>query len=85
MTNLARSLRDSILKLHIEFTSPILLLSTTTNTSKRTIEAGSAPADTCRQVKCETCGKITWAGCGQHVEAVMQGVKEEDKCTCPRN
>ncbi|KAH9481179.1 hypothetical protein JR316_0005699 [Psilocybe cubensis] len=45
----------------------------------------SAPVDACRQVKCPKCGKITWAGCGQHVEAVMQTVKEEDKCTCPRN
>ncbi|KAL1949541.1 hypothetical protein VTO73DRAFT_8422 [Trametes versicolor] len=23
-------------------------------------------------------------GCGQHADAVMQSVKEEDKCTCPR-
>ncbi|KAK0446209.1 hypothetical protein EV421DRAFT_1793046 [Armillaria borealis] len=42
------------------------------------------PVDSCRLVKCEKCGKATWAGCGQHVESVMKDVKEEDKCTCAR-
>ncbi|KAF9473804.1 hypothetical protein BDN70DRAFT_816724 [Pholiota conissans] len=49
------------------------------------MKESTAPVEACRQVKCETCGKITWAGCGQHVEAVMAEVKEEDKCTCPRD
>jgi len=40
--------------------------------------------DACFQVKCDDCGKVTWRGCGQHVEEVMKGVSEEDKCTCPR-
>ncbi len=34
----------------------------------------------CRAVPCQTCGKTTWAGCGQHVEQVMQGVPADDRC-----
>ncbi|KIJ98164.1 hypothetical protein K443DRAFT_219029 [Laccaria amethystina LaAM-08-1] len=49
-----------------------------------TIVVESTPADGCRAVKCEKCGKTTWAGCGLHVEAVMGNVKEENKCTCAR-
>lgn len=28
----------------------------------------------CRKVKCVTCGKWTWAGCGQHIEQCLAGV-----------
>ena len=28
----------------------------------------------CRAVRCKTCGKTTWAGCGQHVDQVKAGV-----------
>ncbi|KAI0067228.1 hypothetical protein BV25DRAFT_1795088 [Artomyces pyxidatus] len=45
----------------------------------------SAPVSTCYAVKCDTCGKTTWKGCGKHVEAVMQDVQEEDKCKCARD
>ncbi|KAF8843800.1 hypothetical protein BDN67DRAFT_945036 [Paxillus ammoniavirescens] len=38
----------------------------------------------CFAVTCDKCGKTTWKGCGQHVESVMAGVKEEDRCVCPR-
>lgn len=34
----------------------------------------------CRAVTCKTCGKQTWAGCGQHVEEVMRGVPRADRC-----
>ena len=34
----------------------------------------------CRPVPCETCGKITWAGCGDHVEEVRAMVRPEDWC-----
>lgn len=34
----------------------------------------------CRQVSCKTCGKTTWAGCGQHVDSVMRGVPVRDRC-----
>ncbi len=34
----------------------------------------------CRAVKCRTCGKTTWAGCGQHVDQVMRGVPTAQRC-----
>lgn len=36
----------------------------------------------CRPVTCRNCGKTTWAGCGQHVDEVMQGVPQAERCTC---
>ncbi|KAI0090983.1 hypothetical protein BDY19DRAFT_668463 [Irpex rosettiformis] len=30
----------------------------------------SMPVDACYAVKCSTCGKTTWKGCGQHVDSV---------------
>ncbi|GAA1963956.1 hypothetical protein [Microbacterium aquimaris] len=34
----------------------------------------------CRQVTCKTCGKATWAGCGQHVEQALAGVPRAQRC-----
>ena len=34
----------------------------------------------CRAVTCRKCGKITWAGCGQHVSQVMAGVPAARRC-----
>jgi hypothetical protein len=34
----------------------------------------------CRAVTCKTCGKTTWAGCGQHVDQVMRGVPSAQRC-----
>ena len=34
----------------------------------------------CRPVNCKTCGKTTWAGCGQHVDQVMAGVPRSARC-----
>lgn len=34
----------------------------------------------CRAVSCSTCGKTTWAGCGEHVDEVMRGVARADRC-----
>ena len=34
----------------------------------------------CRPATCKTCGKATWAGCGQHVDQVMAGVPRADRC-----
>lgn len=34
----------------------------------------------CRPVDCKTCGKTTWAGCGQHVDEVMRGVPAAQRC-----
>ena len=34
----------------------------------------------CRATTCNTCGKTTWAGCGQHVDQVMKNVSRQDRC-----
>lgn len=34
----------------------------------------------CRQVTCRTCGKATWAGCGQHVEQALAGIPHSQRC-----
>ena len=34
----------------------------------------------CRAVTCRTCGKATWAGCGQHADAVLRGVPASARC-----
>jgi hypothetical protein len=36
----------------------------------------------CRQVKCSSCGKATYAGCGKHVEQVLAGVPASQRCRC---
>lgn len=36
----------------------------------------------CQKISCESCGKPTWTGCGQHVELALADVKPEDRCTC---
>lgn len=36
----------------------------------------------CREVKCRTCQKPTWAGCGAHVEQVLGHVPKNKRCTC---
>ncbi len=38
----------------------------------------------CHRVKCERCGKPTWAGCGAHVEQALEGVPKDQRCQCPR-
>ena len=34
----------------------------------------------CRPATCRTCGKTTWAGCGQHVDQVMRNVPTGQRC-----
>ena len=34
----------------------------------------------CRTTTCRTCGKTTWAGCGQHVDEVMSAVPRGARC-----
>lgn len=34
----------------------------------------------CRAVSCKTCGKTTWAGCGQHIDAVKKTVSPGQWC-----
>lgn len=34
----------------------------------------------CRPITCKTCGKTTWAGCGQHIEDVKRTVPAQNWC-----
>ena len=34
----------------------------------------------CQAVRCKTCGKTTWTGCGQHVDQVKAGVAASQWC-----
>ena len=34
----------------------------------------------CRPVRCKTCSKTTWAGCGQHIAQVKSGVPSGQWC-----
>ncbi len=36
----------------------------------------------CSPARCSTCGKVTWSGCGEHVDAVMGDVPRAQQCTC---
>lgn len=36
----------------------------------------------CSPATCPTCRKITWSGCGRHVDAVFAGVPNDKRCTC---
>lgn len=38
----------------------------------------------CHRVQCEKCGKVSWQGCGAHVEQVLAGVPEDKRCKCER-
>jgi hypothetical protein len=38
----------------------------------------------CAQITCSSCGKPTWAGCGQHVDEALAGIPEADRCSCPQ-
>lgn len=38
----------------------------------------------CYPTPCATCGRTTWAGCGEHVDAVRAVVPAAEWCTCPR-
>lgn len=36
----------------------------------------------CSRVRCGSCGKATWSGCGEHVEQALAGVPESERCRC---
>ena len=38
----------------------------------------------CQRIRCEQCHKPTYAGCGKHIEQVLRGVTEADRCHCQR-
>ncbi|MED7949576.1 hypothetical protein ACFVYP_37035 [Kitasatospora sp. NPDC058201] len=39
----------------------------------------------CRRTTCRICGKAGYAGCGMHVDQVLAGVRQADRCSCDRN
>ncbi len=36
----------------------------------------------CSPAVCGQCKKITWTGCGQHVDQALAGIPPENRCTC---
>jgi hypothetical protein len=36
----------------------------------------------CIAVTCSTCGGVTWAGCGDHVQDVLGSFPEDEHCRC---
>lgn len=36
----------------------------------------------CVRVPCPTCQLVTWDGCGTHVDEVMAGVPDDQRCRC---
>ena len=36
----------------------------------------------CSPATCSQCGKATYRGCGQHVDQVLAGVPQEQRCEC---
>ena len=34
----------------------------------------------CSLTTCRICGKKTWRGCGTHVEQIMAGIPEDQRC-----
>ena len=36
----------------------------------------------CSPVKCKNCGRVTWSGCGDHVDQVMATVPVDQRCVC---
>jgi hypothetical protein len=36
----------------------------------------------CSPAICNTCKKVTWSGCGMHVDSVFANVPPEKRCSC---
>ncbi len=36
----------------------------------------------CSPALCETCGKVTWVGCGEHIETALAGFGADQLCRC---
>jgi len=36
----------------------------------------------CHRTTCRSCGKPTWAGCGNHIEIALAGVPKAQRCSC---
>jgi hypothetical protein len=38
----------------------------------------------CSRTTCRDCGLASWSGCGAHVDQVMRGIPQDQRCTCDR-
>lgn len=36
----------------------------------------------CRRIRCERCGRPSFAGCGAHIEQVLGDVPPDQRCQC---
>jgi hypothetical protein len=36
----------------------------------------------CSPITCNLCNKITWQGCGEHLDEVFAGIPEDQICVC---
>lgn len=36
----------------------------------------------CQRVRCSSCGKPSFVGCGRHVEQVLGDVPRDERCKC---
>jgi hypothetical protein len=36
----------------------------------------------CSPAQCRSCNKVTYSGCGMHVEQVLASVPPQSRCTC---
>jgi hypothetical protein len=36
----------------------------------------------CSPISCADCGKVTWTGCGQHIDEALAGVPADQCCSC---
>ena len=36
----------------------------------------------CSPAPCRQCGKVTWSGCGEHIEEALANVPPAQRCTC---
>ena len=39
----------------------------------------------CWAKRCTTCGKMTWAGCGLHVESALAPYSKDERCQCGKS
>lgn len=36
----------------------------------------------CSPVRCNRCSKVTWSGCGEHIEEALAPFSSDELCTC---
>ncbi|MGP4052201.1 hypothetical protein [Streptomyces sp. 2A115] len=39
----------------------------------------------CQKAVCRKCQKATYRGCGMHVEQVLAGIPQSQRCTCAKD